>query len=318
MTGAAPTTALLDVAHLSVIFGKLRAVDDVSFSLSGGDLLGLIGPNGAGKTTLLRAIATLQPATHGHTSLLGERLVPGALEPLSRVGFTPDTPPVYEKLTVRQFLRVIASGYGLSRSEADERIAFWLERVWLNDKAEQKIKELSRGMRQRIGIVRTLIANPLLILLDEPAAGLDPAGRIQFRQLLLSLREQGKVLIVSSHILSDMQEYCSHIGIMSRGKLVQFGTVGQLTHQTEESRRQYLIELARPIPQAAIYFESLPDIEIVKIDGEKITCQYHAGREAAAELLRHLVREGLPIASFTPQVFDLEAAYLRAGVGQVD
>ena len=197
-------------------------------------------------------------------------------------------------------------------------IAFWLERVWLVDKADQKIKELSRGMRQRIGIVRTLIANPVLILLDEPAAGLDPAGRVQFRQLLLSLREQGKVLIVSSHILSDMPEYCSHIGIMSKGKLVQFGTVRQLTHQTDDSRRQYIIQLVRPIAHVASCFQMLPGVSGLTIDSERIVCEYAADRESAAELLAHLVANKLPVASFSPQTFDLEAAYMRAGVGQVD
>lgn len=194
-------------------FGPLMAVRDVSFRLHGGDLLGLIGPNGSGKTTLLRAIAALQPIHLGKVRILGETLHPDAHDLLRQIGFTPDTPVFYDELTVRDFLRFIGTGYNLPRHETDERIDFWLEKVWLTEKADTKIKGLSRGMRQRIGIARTLLPNPSVILLDEPSAGLDPAGRVQFRQLLCNLRDQGKALIVSSHILSDMGEYCTHAGI---------------------------------------------------------------------------------------------------------
>jgi len=121
---------------------------------------------------------------------------------------------------VRQFLQFVGKGYDLPPAEIRERSDFWLEKVWLTDKADQRIKGLSRGMRQRLGLARTLLPNPALILLDEPAAGLDPAGRVQFRQLLADLRDQGKTIIVSSHILADMDEYCTHIAIMTAGAIV--------------------------------------------------------------------------------------------------
>jgi len=209
---------LLSCDGVHVRFQKLLAVRDVSFQLQGGDLLGLIGPNGAGKTTLLRSIAALQPVTHGKIRVMGETISPDSRDILQHIGFTPDTPPAYEELTVRDFLRFIGRGYHLPNRETEERIDFWLEKVWLTEKAETKIKGLSRGMKQRIGLARTLLPNPQVVLLDEPAAGLDPAGRAQFRQLLIDLRQQGKALIVSSHILSDMEEYCTHIGIMTAAR----------------------------------------------------------------------------------------------------
>ena len=171
---AAPA-ALLETESVRVQFGKFVAVQDVSLSLATGHLLGLIGPNGAGKTTLLRAIAGLQPTASGRVRVLGEDLTPGA-PVMAAVGFTPDTPPLYEEMTVRTFLRFVAKGYGLGAADVDARIGYWLERVWLAEKADQKIKGLSRGMRQRVGIARTLLPNPAVVLLDEPAAGLDPAG----------------------------------------------------------------------------------------------------------------------------------------------
>ena len=198
----APTTRPPIVAAdgVRVRFGRQTAVDGVSVSLAGGDLLGLIGPNGAGKTTLLRTLCGLQRTTAGTVHVMGQPLTGDRPDLLTHLGFTSDTPPSYDGMTVRQFLRFIGKGYDLSAAETDERTAFWLDKVWLRDKADAKIKQLSRGMKQRVGIARTLLPNPQLVVLDEPAAGLDPAGRVQFRQLLCDLRDQGKALIVSSHI----------------------------------------------------------------------------------------------------------------------
>ncbi len=228
MTPAA-ADLLLNVDRATVRFGRLVAVNFVSLELRAGELFGLVGPNGAGKTTLLRAIAGLQPLDAGRVTVLGEQVLPGNLAANRHLGFAPDTPPVYEDLTVRDFLRFIGMAYGLPAGELDERIGFWLQQVWLAEKAEARIRTLSRGMRQRVGIARVLLPNPVVVLLDEPAAGLDPAGRVQFRRLLCSLRDQGKAIIVSSHILADLNEYCTHIAIMSAGRVVQQGTVAQVT-----------------------------------------------------------------------------------------
>src|SRR5688500_7979047 len=231
-----------------VQFESFVAVNDVSLTLRGGHLRGLIGPNGAGKTTLLRALAGIQPLSRGVVRVFDEPLTPAAQHLLRHIGFTPDTPSVYEDLSVRDFLRFIAKGYEIAGREAEERIDFWLEKVWLVEKRDVRIKQLSRGMRQRVGIARTLLPNPSLVLLDEPSAGLDPAGRVQFRQLLISLREQGKAMIVSSHILLDMADYCTHIGIMSKGALVRYGTVAEVASHAgdgdgDASRCRYTITL---------------------------------------------------------------------------
>jgi ABC-2 type transport system ATP-binding protein len=253
--------------------------------------------------------------------ILGEPLRPGGGgELLRHVGFTPDMPALYPELTVRQFLRFIAKGYGLGGRETDERIDFWLERVWLTEKAEQPIKALSRGMRQRVGLARTLLPNPNVILLDEPAAGLDPAGRVQFRQLLATLRDQGKALIVSSHILADMSEYCSHIGMMARGRLVRFGTVAEVAGDAhlDDARCRYTLLLARAVPKLEELLRAIDGTSDVQADGDRGTLEYASGRDAAAELLATMIGRGLPVASFTPHAPGLEEAYLRAGIGQVD
>ncbi|MDP9174851.1 MAG: ABC transporter ATP-binding protein [Planctomycetota bacterium] len=308
---------LLSIDHASVVFGKFVAVRNVSLDLRGGDLLGLIGPNGAGKTTLLRAAAGLQRLSRGKITVMDAPLGDDR-NVLRHIGFTGDTPPMYEDLTVRDFLRFIAMGYGLMNHETDERIDFWLEKVWLTEKAEQKIKQLSRGMRQRVGIARTLLPNPSVILLDEPAAGLDPAGRAQFRQLLCNLRDQRKALIISSHILADLEEYCTHIGIMSGGRMLQLGTVAEVSHHGADDRCRYTVLLTTPILRIMEKLSAISGITDLQDEGERLTLEYHSGREMASQLLAELMKLGLPIAGFGANAANIETAYLRAGIRQVD
>ncbi len=320
MTSGPACRAIVQANDVYVRFGPHVAVGGVSLSLGGGDLLGLIGPNGAGKTTLLRALCGLQPVTSGTVRLLGEVLTPERADLLAHLGFTSDTPPSYEGMTVRQFLRFVGLGYGLPDHEIDERIAFWLEKVWLAEKADAKIRHLSRGMRQRVGLARTLLPNPQLVVLDEPAAGLDPAGRVQFRQLLVDLRAQGKALVVSSHILADMADYCTHIGIMSAGRLVRQGTVDEVTATAAAGGRcRYTLTLARPVGNLASLLSAIDGVTDVAAERDRVTLLGPAEADAAAALLAELVAvRRLPVAGFVANPVNLEEAYLRAGVGQVD
>ncbi len=313
--------ALLEIEHLRVVFGRLVAVDDLTLELGGGQLLGLIGPNGAGKTTTLRAAAGLQPATTGQVRLFGHNVFEHPERVNHHLGFAPDTPGLYPTLTVATFLEFIGRCYGLSPQMIRERIDHWLERLWLADKREERIAELSRGMRQRLAVARTLLPDPHVVLLDEPAAGLDPAGRVEFRQLLASLRDQGKAIIVSSHILADLAEYCTHIAIMGHGRLLRYGTVAEVAGAASNLRTMYHIQLARRVGDLAERLQPLLADESVTqldFDGDRITLEYDRDREAAAELLRRLLGVGLPVAEFRAIEPDLEQAYLRTGIRQVD
>jgi ABC-2 type transport system ATP-binding protein len=173
-------------------------------------------------------------------------------------------------------------------------------------------------MKQRIGIARTLLPNPAAIVLDEPAAGFDPAGRVQFRQLLCDLRDQGKALIVSSHILADMADYCTHIGIMTRGRMLKFGTVAEVTNMHDSARCRYTILLSRVATGTQVFLSEIQDVSMVQVERERVSFEYTNDREAASELLAKLVHMKLPIASFTANAADLEEAYLRVGIEQVD
>jgi ABC-2 type transport system ATP-binding protein len=293
-------------------------VKEASFSLRAGSLLGLIGPNGAGKTTLLRGIASLQPLTRGTIKVLGEKISPGDEEAARMIGFTPDVPPVYDALTVRQFLNFVAAGYGLTPEHTESAIDFWLEKVWLKDKKNQKVRTLSRGMKQRLGIARTMLPNPQIILLDEPAAGLDPAGRVQFRKLLSDLRDQGKTLIISSHIVSDMEESCTHIAIMSHGAVMQFGTVREISAGVDDGRCRYTLLLAEPVTRVLDLVQEIEGVTNVQAERLQVTLDYWSERHPAAELLKVLVEKGIPVAGFGANAAGLEEAYLRAGIRQVD
>ncbi len=313
--------ALLSIENLRVCFDRLVAVDDLSCELEAGHLLGLIGPNGAGKTTTLRAAAGLQPVATGRIRLMGHDVFKHPTTVNRHLGFTPDTPAVYDTLTVEQFLMFIAKCYGLYRPLALERIDHWLDNLWLTDKKDARISSLSRGMKQRLAVARTLLSDPHVVLMDEPAAGLDPAGRVEFRKLLASLRDQGKAIIVSSHILADLAEYCTHIAIMGHGRLVQYGTVAEVAGAESHQREKYRIVLARRIGDLATRLRVLRTDEAVshlKFDADLITLEYDSDKQAAAKLLQILIEAGLPVAEFHTVGPDLEAAYLRAGIRQVD
>jgi ABC-2 type transport system ATP-binding protein len=313
--------ALLSMENLRVQYGQLVAVDGLSCELHAGQLLGLIGPNGAGKTTALRAAAGLQPLTTGRVCILGHDVFKDAPLVNAHLGFTPDSPALYDTLTVEQFLRFIAKCYGLTERLASERIDHWIETLWLADRKSSRVSALSRGMKQRLAVARTLLPDPHIVLMDEPAAGLDPAGRVELRKLLANLRDQGKAIIVSSHILADLAEYCTHIAIMGHGRLLKYGTVAEVAGAENHGRTQYRIVLAQRVGDLAARLRELQadeGITRLEFDADLITLEYDRDRPAAAELLRKLIAAGLPVAEFHTVSPDLEQAYLRAGIRQVD
>lgn len=311
-------TLVLEAENIRVHYGKLAAVRNVSLRLEAGQLLGLVGPNGAGKTSLFRALVGLQPLTSGRVRVLGDEVGPGRLATAARIGFAPDTPPTYDGLTVDAFLRFIGRAYGLDSQTIGERIDHWLEQLWLQDKRQAKVSSLSRGMRQRLTIARTLLPDPIFALLDEPSSGLDPAGRVEFRKLLLSLREQGRALIVSSHILADLHEYCTHIAVIEAGRLRQFGTVREFVNGFATGRVRYQLSTARPTPELAVLLPETAGVSAVRVDGCHATFEFVDDSARAAVLLADLVARGLPVASFAAQQANIEEAYLRAGIRQVD
>ncbi len=309
--------ALLEARKVRVEFGSLVAVADVSFELTGGQLVGLVGPNGAGKTTLLRVLAGLHAPTRGEALVFGKPVLGEHEVVRHHIGFAPDSPPAYDELTVEQFLRFVAGAYALDRDTADERIDFWLEHLWLVDKRHALIKELSRGMHQRLTLARTFLPQPHVVLLDEPLAGLDPAGRIELRRVLGMLREQGCAMIVSSHILADLEEVATHIAIIEHGKILRWDTAERMVHRQDE-RRVYEVSVLGDTQSCAGLLQSVVDVSNIATNGRTLQFEYRGEEQAAAALLRQLVTADIAVLSFSAVKASLEDAYLRAGIRQVD
>ena len=314
------TEALLSVRNVRVQFDDFLAVDDVSFDLHAGQLLGLIGPNGAGKSTILRSAAGLQPLTTGEVHVLGHSV---AVDPEfvgAHLALTPDTPALIETLTVADFLRFIGRCYDFDHTTIEARIDHWLEQLWLADKKEEKVSSLSRGMRQRLGVARSLLPDPHVVLMDEPAAGLDPKGRVDFRNMLASLRDQGKAVIVSSHILADLADYCTHIAFMDKGRFRNFGTVQEVVQSERSDRIRYQVKLARRLGDLAARVESIKALQNtdVELGDYSMVISCPSDDEEVAKILQAMIEGGLPVCEFRSLELDLEQAYLKTGIRQVN
>lgn len=308
---------LLQADSIRVEFGPLVAVDSISLEVAAGELVGLIGPNGAGKTTLVRVLAGLHAPTSGRACIMGKPVLGEHEVVRHHVGFAPDSPPAYEELTIEQFLRFIARAYRLDRPDMEERIDFWLEQLWLNEKRTTLIRHLSRGMRQRVTLARTFLPRPHVILLDEPLSGLDPAGRIQLRKVLRMLREQGCAMIVSSHILADLEEVATHIAIIEHGRILRWSRTEALQHQHAD-RRVYRLAPLEIRPEHADILSRIPGVGQLTHEDGAFTFQFDADDRAVAELLKSVISGGVPVVSFNVVRTSLEDIYLRSGVKQVD
>lgn len=225
---------LLTIEHLRVDFADVVAVNDVSLTLNAGSICGLIGPNGAGKTTIMRVVAGLQEATMGEVKLGPEQRWSQPQDRKRHVGFMPDFCPVYDRLTALEFLDHFARAYDIPAPQ--KRIDHCLELTGLADKRQALCEGLSRGMRQRLVLAKTLLPDPEILLLDEPASGLDPQARVELRELLVQMQTEGKAVLISSHILSELSAFCTQAAIMERGRLVASGTIAELGRQARLRR----------------------------------------------------------------------------------
>ena len=307
---------LLHVDNVSVMFGRLKAVSDVSFQLGPGELLGLVGPNGAGKSTLLRVIAGLQVPDRGKTLVMNKSVLGRDAIVRRHVAFAPDNPPVYEELTIEQYLRFVGGAYDLANREIAERTDFWLENLWLVDKRKTRIRELSRGMRQRVSLARTFMPGPHVLLLDEPLSGLDPAGRVELRRVLGMLRDQGCAMVVSSHILSDLEEVATHIGIIEHGTLKRFSRTEALHDDVQTGA--YEVRLLDDGAACADWLRLQPDVNVLALNGPSVRFEFVLDNKRVAALLRAMIVEEFDVVSFVAEKRTLEQAYLSAGLKQVD
>ncbi|WP_353929824.1 ABC transporter ATP-binding protein [Okeanomitos corallinicola TIOX110] len=296
-------------------FERHIAVNDVDLEIQTGEVYGLIGPNGAGKTTLIRMLATAEEPTTGEIYISGERLLPDKSNPkLKRhLGYLPDDYPLYEDLTVWDYLDYFARLYRLRQPRRTQRLHEVLELIQLGNKRNSMISTLSRGMKQRLSLARTIIHEPILLLLDEPVSGLDPIARMQFREIIKALREAGMTILISSHVLSDLAELCTSVGIMELGFLVESASLQTLYQRL--ARQQIFISTLGNIDVLVREIKNYSLIEEWEVihSQNSVRVNFSGSQEEAAELLRSLISLGIPLTNFHCTQEDLESIFLKLG-----
>ncbi len=291
-------------------YGTLVAVNDVSFTVEKGCVVGLIGPNGAGKTTLLRILSTLLRPTDGDASILDYNLKNDYLQIRQHIGFLPDFFNLYNDLTINECLKFFANVYKVKPGLIPERIETVLKFIDLEDKKDSFISHLSRGMVQRMGIGSLLVHDPDILLLDEPASGLDPNQRIKLRQVVRKLGEDGKTVIISSHILTELSDMCSHIAIMNKGKIILYGSVEEIQEKISGTKN-VIISVLENCEKAVTLIKQFSNTQITSIKNNTITAEIKASPEELSELNTLLVKNDLRVVAFYEEKKDLEDIFMK-------
>jgi len=319
------TTMAIETRALTRQFGKITAVQDLNLKIPKGSLYGLIGPNGAGKTTTLRMLAGLLEPSTGEIIVNGKPIQQNANALRLQIGYMPDFFGVYEDLLVWEYLDFFARCYDLPASRRNVVIDELLDLVDLTEKRNSYINTLSRGMRQRLCLAHALVHDPQVLLLDEPASGLDPRARVEMRELLRELGAMGKTVVLSSHILSELAELCDSIGIIERGRLVASGRLDIIRAQLQEGRRLHIHLLSDP-GEAEAVLRNQPGVGSITANtpnggelsiGTELEVDFTGDENAVADLLQALVRQQVRVVSFSETHTGLEEVFLRLTKGEV-
>ena len=308
--------AMIETEALYKQFGNLMAVKDLNLKIEERDIFGFIGPNGAGKTTTLRMMATLLRPTSGWVRINGIDVVLHPYEIKKTVGFMPDTFGVYDGMRLREYLDFFGAAYKIPSRKRKSIIDDVLELTDLTGKADDFVSAFSRGMKQRCCLAKTLLHDPKVLLLDEPASGLDPRARIEVRELLKTLRDMGKTILISSHILSELGDMCNKIGIIERGEILQAGDFREILDgiRVEQEIRLQVLEGA---DKAAEILSEVPGITNVERSGNEFHIDSSLGHVELAGLLTQLVSAGVQVLYFEQEGGTLEDVFLHVTKGGI-
>ncbi|MBI4563776.1 MAG: ABC transporter ATP-binding protein [Planctomycetes bacterium] len=307
---------MIEIKNLGKHFGFRKALEGVSLTVERGDMFGLIGPNGAGKTTLLRILATVLRPHGGSAWIDGLSVTRDAEEVRRIIGYMPDHFGVYEELQVQEYLDFFACAFGMKGARRKSVVDGILDLVDLARKRNALIATLSRGMQQRLALARVLIHDPKVLILDEPASGLDPRARIEIRALLKELRRMGKTVLISSHILADLADLCNRIGLIEKGKLLYAGGLDEAMKQVQ-SDDVWRVEVFDDLERAKQILERQPFVESVAAADGQLKVKLHSGYRDVHLLPQVLMQEGLRLRMFKLEEASLEDAFLKLTLGDV-
>jgi ABC-2 type transport system ATP-binding protein len=318
-------STIVEIQQLSKRFGKREVVKNINLSVEQGEIFGLVGPNGAGKTTTMRMLVTLLQPDQGEIQVGGFSIRKNPQEVRRMLGFMPDSFGVYGEMSVFEYLDFFGACYGIYPAQRASLIKDLLELVDIGHRRDDMVDTLSTGLKQRLGLARVLIHDPSLLVLDEPASGLDPRARVEIRELLREVARLGKTIIFSSHILVDVAELCTRVGIIEDGKLVAMGTLSQLA---EKTLSQHLIRIGfldQSDPAEAITaLSALVGVSNVRqpegstLPGRfLLEAEFSGDEKDLTSLLAQLLQKGLPVVHFSEENKNLEEVFLRATQGIV-
>jgi len=301
---------MLVIKNLEKSYGKFKALNGLNLEIEKGEIFGFIGPNGAGKSTTMKIVSGLLSPDSGEVYVDGIDAIKNNKALKDKIGYMPDFFGVYDNLRAIEYLEFYASIYGIVGEEARKLSMDLLELVNLQDKYDANVDGLSRGMKQRLCLARCLVHNPELLILDEPASGMDPRARFEMKGILKNLKEMGKTIIVSSHILSELGEICTRIGIIKNGSIVCEGTVEEVMLRASGTAPINITVIEDP-EKAIKVLKQVPDVKEISIDGNKITASVTGGDEEAKKILKALVTQDVSVIGFAKAIGNLEDVFIQ-------
>ncbi len=306
----------IELRNLHRVFEHTHAVNDVSFEVYAGEVFGYIGPNGAGKTTSMRILATLDDPTSGDAFVDGFSVTDDPDRVRRRLGFMPDYFGTYQNVNVYEYLDFFARSYGLRGQARLSAIGEVMEFTQLDELAHKPISGLSKGMKQRLCLGRTMIHGPSVLVLDEPAAGLDPRARIELREMINKLAASGKAILISSHILTELAEMCDRVGIIERGRLLAVGSVAEISSGARAKATVH-VRVLEGDDRLRNWLIARPEVSDLQLNDSLAVFDFAGDRHAEAGLLRAMVNDGLPVVEFGAKHQSLEDVFLHVTEGRV-
>jgi ABC-2 type transport system ATP-binding protein len=307
---------MIELIDFGKDYGEFTAVERLNLKIEEGDMFGFIGPNGAGKSTTIRFLATLLKASRGEGIVNGHRVTQDPMSVRHSVGYMPDNFGVYDGMKVWEFLDFFAVAYRIGKTKRRQVINDVLELLDLGHKRDDFVNGLSRGMKQRLCLAKTLVHDPPILILDEPASGLDPRARIEVKALLKELRRMGKTILISSHILTELADCCTSIGIIERGQLLMHGPIQDVYRQIRGNR---IVEVRfnGDVDVGVSILRSSPHLRNITIDGRQATVELETDDDGVTELLRQLVQQKVAVQSYAEKEPTLEDVFMVVTKGLV-